>query len=336
MATEPDATTGSLTIADQYDTELRRHDERFMAAMRVGPSDRVLDVGCGAGQTTREAARLAVSGSVLGVDVSESMLERARRKAPELDWVRGDLLALDLARLRTLSPGLTAIGLSATVAGPSELAAFLVPHQGATATRLAEIVVAAGGAKADIAILRSEAELPWAGHSARYALPEIYEAIKAHRMSLMFVNTRSQAEMLLHELWRHNDANLPIALHHGSLDVAQRRKVEAAMVAGKLRAVVCTSTLDLGIDWGDVDLVIQLFDVVEILAARHGAKLRSGKERALVDEIRLGDLAVWMRPDTMAAPAASDFGRRIANSSPPSRATVSDSRRTRVSRRATS
>jgi ubiquinone/menaquinone biosynthesis C-methylase UbiE len=79
MATEPDATTGSLTIADQYDAELRRHHERFMAAMRVGPSDRVLDVGCGAGQTTRAAARLAVSGSVLGVDVSASMLERARR-----------------------------------------------------------------------------------------------------------------------------------------------------------------------------------------------------------------------------------------------------------------
>ena len=171
---------------------------------------------------------------------------------------RGDLLALDLARLRTLSPGLTAIGLSATVARPSELAAFLVPHQGEAATRLAEIVETQGGAKPAISILASEAELPWAGHSARYALPEIYDAIKAHRMSLIFVNTRSQAEMLFHELWRFNDDNLPIALHHGSLDVAQRRKVEAAMVAGKLRAVVCTSTLDLGIDWGDVDLVINV------------------------------------------------------------------------------
>jgi ATP-dependent Lhr-like helicase len=171
---------------------------------------------------------------------------------------RGDLLALDLARLRTHSPELTAIGLSATVARPYELAAYLVPHRGQAATRLAEIVTAREGAKADISILRSEAELPWAGHSARYALAEMYEAIKAHRLSLMFVNTRSQAEMLFHELWRYNDENLPIALHHGSLDVTQRRKVEAAMVAGKLRAVVCTSTLDLGIDWGDVDLVINV------------------------------------------------------------------------------
>ncbi len=169
---------------------------------------------------------------------------------------RGDLLALDLARLRTLAPDMTAIGLSATVARPSELAAFLVPQREEVPS--AEIVTADGAIKANITILKSRAELPWSGHSARYALPEIYEAIKAHRLSLMFVNTRSQAEMLFHELWRCNDDNLPIALHHGSLDVGQRRKVEAAMVAGKLRAVVCTSTLDLGIDWGDVDLVINV------------------------------------------------------------------------------
>jgi ubiquinone/menaquinone biosynthesis C-methylase UbiE len=79
MAPERGAKKQPRTIADQYDAELRRHHARFMAATRIGPTDRVLDVGCGAGQTTREAARLAVSGSVLGVDVSESMLERARR-----------------------------------------------------------------------------------------------------------------------------------------------------------------------------------------------------------------------------------------------------------------
>src|SRR5262249_31990456 len=75
------------------------------------------------------------------------------------------------------------------------------------------------------------------------------------RMTLVFVNTRSQAESIFQELWRMNEDALPIALHHGSLDVAQRRKVEAAMASGRLRAVVCTSSLDLGIDWGDVDLV---------------------------------------------------------------------------------
>jgi ubiquinone/menaquinone biosynthesis C-methylase UbiE len=68
-----------LTIADHYDAELRRHNEHLRAAADIRPTDRVLDVGCGAGQTTRDAARAASSGSVLGVDISEEMLERARR-----------------------------------------------------------------------------------------------------------------------------------------------------------------------------------------------------------------------------------------------------------------
>ena len=228
---------------------------------------------------------------------------------------RGDLLALDLARLRTYAPELTAIGLSATVARPYELAAYLVPHDGQSATRLAEIVTAEGGAKADITILKSKAELPWAGHSARYALPEIYEAIKAHRMALMFVNTRSQAEMLFHELWRYNDENLPIALHHGSLDVAQRRKVEAAMVAGKLRAVVCTSTLDLGIDWGDVDLV------VNIGAPKGASRLaqRIGRANHRLDEPSKALLVPANRFEVVECQAALEAAEEGAQDTPPSR-----------------
>ena len=120
------------------------------------------------------------------------------------------------------------------------------------------MVTVKGGAPHDIRMLETEAPLPWAGHTARYAIPEIYAAIKANRLSLVFVNTRSQAELLFQELWRANEDNLPIALHHGSLDAARRRKVEAAMAAGTLKAVVATSTLDLGVDWGDVDLVINV------------------------------------------------------------------------------
>jgi ATP-dependent Lhr-like helicase len=100
--------------------------------------------------------------------------------------------------------------------------------------------------------------VPWSGHSSRYAIGDIYRLIKAHNVSLLFVNTRSQAEMVFQELWRVNDDTLPIALHHGSLDVGQRRKVEAAMASGQLRAVVATSSLDMGIDWGDIDLVINI------------------------------------------------------------------------------
>jgi ATP-dependent Lhr-like helicase len=228
---------------------------------------------------------------------------------------RGDLLALDLARLRTHAPELTAVGLSATVARPYELAAFLVPHKGQTTTRLAEIVTAREGAKADISILKSRVELPWAGHSARYALPEIYETIRAHRMSLMLVNTRSQAEMLFHELWRYNDENLAIALHHGSLDVAQRRKVEAAMVAGKLRAVVCTSTLDLGIDWGVVDLVIN------VGAPKGASRLaqRIGRANHRLDEPSKALLVPANRFEVVECQAALEAAEEGAQDTPPSR-----------------
>ena len=123
---------------------------------------------------------------------------------------------------------------------------------------MADLITVAGGAKPDISILESKEHVPWAGHTARYAIPEMYDAIREHRTTLLFVNTRSQAEMLFQELWRVNDDSLPIALHHGSLDVGQRRRVEKAMETNSLRAIVATSTLDLGIDWGDVDLVIHV------------------------------------------------------------------------------
>jgi ATP-dependent Lhr-like helicase len=120
------------------------------------------------------------------------------------------------------------------------------------------VVFGAAGAKPNIRILASAERVPWSGHSALYAISEIYGEVRKARMALVFVNTRSQAEVIFQALWEANDDNLPIALHHGSLDVAQRRKVEAAMGEGRLRAVVCTSTLELGIDWGDVDLVIHV------------------------------------------------------------------------------
>ncbi|MEM8972578.1 MAG: ligase-associated DNA damage response DEXH box helicase [Pseudomonadota bacterium] len=172
---------------------------------------------------------------------------------------RGDLLSLGLARLRRLAPGVLCIGLSATVARPSELRAFLVEQaEPETTIHLADLVEVAGGVAPEINILETEEALPWSGHTSRYAVPDLYAQIKAHRLTLLFVNTRSQAELLFQELWRINDDDLPIGLHHGSLDVGQRRKVEAAMAAGALKAVVCTSTLDLGIDWGDIDLVINV------------------------------------------------------------------------------
>jgi len=192
----------------------------------------------------------------LFADLDTVILDELHALAPSK---RGDLLALDLARLRTLAPNMRTVGLSATVARPSELRGYLVPQtEPDTITLLSDLVTVEGGAKPEISILEVEDEIPWSGHTARYAMHEVYDAIRAHKLTLVFVNARLQAELAFQELWRINDDNLPIGLHHGSLEAPQRRKVEAAMAAGKLRAVVATSTLDLGIDWGDVDLVIHL------------------------------------------------------------------------------
>src|SRR3954468_15086870 len=180
---------------------------------------------------------------------------------------RGDLLALALARLSTLAPGHRRVGLSATVKDPAPLQRFLMPQPAdgeaggvreseSGPENKSEIVIAAGGARPHIEISASDSYVPWAGHLARHAMVDVMAAIQASKTALVFVNTRSQAERTFQELWAINDNNLPIALHHGSLAVEQRRKVEAAMARGDLRAVVCTSTLDLGIDWGAVDKVI--------------------------------------------------------------------------------
>lgn len=166
---------------------------------------------------------------------------------------RGDLLSLGLARLRSLAPQVSAVGLSATVREPADLQRFL----GGSETP-GGLVTVTGGAAARIGILDSQRHLPLAGHTTGHAMADIYRAILEHKLTLVFVNTRMQAEFAFQALWSINEDNLPIALHHGSLDASQRRKVEAAMAAGKLKAVVCTATLDLGIDWGDVDLVVNV------------------------------------------------------------------------------
>ncbi|MFO1058627.1 MAG: ligase-associated DNA damage response DEXH box helicase [Dongiaceae bacterium] len=169
---------------------------------------------------------------------------------------RGDLLALGLARLSRLAPRARRVGLSATVADEPALLAWLSP--GGREDGTVRLVRGRAGAAAEVAILATRERLPWSGHMALHALAEIYDALRLARTALVFVNTRAQAEMVFQALWRINDENLPIALHHGSLAPEQRRKVEAAMARGDLRAVVATSSLDLGVDWAAVDLVIQV------------------------------------------------------------------------------
>ena len=166
---------------------------------------------------------------------------------------RGDQLMLGLARLQSLCPGLRRVGLSATVEDPPALARFLARHPDRCA-----ILTADPGPEPDIAMLDVPDRPPWAGGGGRHAIPAVLDAVRAHRTTLIFHNTRAQAEIFFHHLWLANEDSLPIGIHHGSLARVQRLKVEAAMAAGQLRAIVATGSLDLGIDWGDVDLVIQV------------------------------------------------------------------------------
>lgn len=166
---------------------------------------------------------------------------------------RGDQLMLALSRLQALCPGLRRVGLSATVEDPPALARYM-----AHANSPCEILSADPGPEPDIAMLATAEPPPWAGGGAAYAIPAVLDQVRRHKTTLIFHNTRAQAEIFFHNLWLANDDALPIGIHHGSLDRVQRERVEAAMVRGELRAVVCTGSLDLGLDWGDVDLVIQV------------------------------------------------------------------------------
>ena len=232
---------------------------------------------------------------------------------------RGDLLSLGLARLFKIAPNLTTVGLSATVAEPTDLCRYLVPQPLGGEAR-ADLVVAQAGAQPCVAMLDTKEHLPWAGHSALHALGEVYALVKRHKTTLIFVNTRSQAEWIFQELWGINDDNLAIALHHGSLDVAQRRKVEDAMTRGQLRAVVCTSSLDLGVDWGDVDLVIN------VGAPKGASRLmqRIGRSNHRLDEPSEAVLVPANRFEVLECRAAIDAVAENAQDTPPLRSGALD------------
>jgi ATP-dependent helicase Lhr and Lhr-like helicase len=166
---------------------------------------------------------------------------------------RGDQMMLALARLETLAPELRRIGLSATVEDPAALARFQAHDSGPCPVLLAD-----PGPDPDVKMLETSATPPWNGAGAHYAIPEVLAEVEKAETTLIFINTRAQAELFFRALWMANEASLPIGLHHGSLSREARDRVENAMLAGELRAIVCTGTLDLGIDWGNVDLVIQI------------------------------------------------------------------------------
>ncbi len=168
---------------------------------------------------------------------------------------RGDLLALCMARLQRLAPDMRRVALSATVADPTLYRGWLSGDGDLDTVALVE---GDAGADPDIAILLPRGRVPWAGHSGRYAATQVMQQIVAHTTSIIFCNTRSLAELIFQDLWAVNEQHLPIGIHHGSLDREARERAEQAMADGRLRALVATASLDLGVDWGNVDLVVQM------------------------------------------------------------------------------
>jgi len=212
---------------------------------------------------------------------------------------RGDLLSLSMARLQKLAPGLRRVGLSATISDPDAYRGWLAPDADED---LVELVQGDPGAEPDLSILIPENRIPWSGHSGRHAAREVMELIEQHRTTLVFCNTRSLAELIFQDLWAVNDKALPIGIHHGSLAIEARRKVEAAMAAGKLRGLVATASLDLGIDWGDIDLVVQMG------APKGSSRLlqRIGRANHRLDEPSKGMIVPGNRFEYLEARAALD------------------------------
>ncbi len=212
---------------------------------------------------------------------------------------RGDLLSLCMARLQRLAPALRRVALSATVADPDGYRAWLAPDGDIGAV---DLVLGEPGADPDIAILLPQDRVPWMGHSGRYAAEQVMAEIETHRTSIVFCNTRSLAELIFQDLWKVNTLGLPIGVHHGSLAREARRKVEQAMADGRLRALVATASLDLGVDWGDVDCVIQMG------APKGSSRLlqRLGRSNHRLDEASEGILVPGNRFEYLEARAALD------------------------------
>lgn len=212
---------------------------------------------------------------------------------------RGDLLNLAMARLQALSPAMQRIALSATLADPAAYTHWLAPI-GASGD--VTIVQGEAGADPDIRILLPDGRIPWSGHSGRYAIAQVMAEVAKHRTTIIFCNTRGLAELIFRDLWAANSDNLPIGIHHGSLAREAREKVEGAMAAGQLRALVATASLDLGVDWGDVDCVIQMG------AAKGASRLmqRVGRANHRLDQASKAIIVPGNRFEYLEAEAARD------------------------------
>jgi ATP-dependent Lhr-like helicase len=195
---------------------------------------------------------------------------------------RGVLLQLGLARLRALAPALRTWGLSATLGNLEQARDVLLRDPAAALVQ----GVPPRGFQLDTLLPPAGERFPWAGHLGLVQLPRVVETIAAARTSLLFTNTRSQAELwhkALSAVWMEDPATL--GLHHGSLDPKLRAAAEQGLRDGSLRCVVATSSLDLGVDFPAVDQVLQLGSpkgIARLLQRAGRARHRPGESGSVV------------------------------------------------------
>ena len=171
---------------------------------------------------------------------------------------RGVQLELCLARIRGVNKNLRTWGLSATLGNVKEALDVLL---GTQQIKQKKIISCDQYKKIDIVSLipKKIDRFPWAGHLGLRLLPDILEKLESAKSTLIFTNTRAQAELWFEALLKsHPELVGQIALHHGSLDKSIRRRVEEGLKLGEFNCVVCTSSLDLGVDFSPVEQVIQI------------------------------------------------------------------------------
>lgn len=232
------------------------------------------EVGLRTGDASAREKRLARDGrldALVTTPESIALLLSYAETAPQLatlqavvvdEWhelvgnKRGVLLQLCLARLRALAPGLRIWGLSATLGNLDEARNVLLPHRpdAAVVSGVAPRAITLESLVPDVG-----ERFPWAGHLGLNQLSRVVERVFSAQTSLVFTNTRASAELwhrALSAVWLEDPATL--ALHHGSIGAALRARTEAGLRDGRLRCVVATSSLDLGVDFPAVDQVIQI------------------------------------------------------------------------------
>ncbi len=242
----------------------------------LGPMARGWTVGMRTGDTSAaDRRRLRAAWPTALVTTPESLsillsLDDAHEIFAALDTVivdewhellstkRGVQAELALARLRALRPALVSWGLSATLANLDDAVAALVGPDRAAGARL---VSARVPRRLEIETLIPEPmeRFPWAGHMGMRLLPQVVAAIDRAATTLVFTNTRAQAERWFEAIGAARpDWKRALALHHGSVDGAARGRAEQGLRRGSMKCVVATSSLDLGVDFGPVEQVLQI------------------------------------------------------------------------------